>query len=121
LVLVELHEYRVSNLEGFAASLHVLVEGPFVPGLCLFHRIPYSGNKGVKVLEDTLLGLPGGDYLPGVGTRCKSLECHGRQPSGAYERKRDLPAATMHLRIVSRYYHAEVSGPRKYVVTYEVS
>jgi len=41
LVFVGLHKYPVSNLEGFAASLHALVEGSFVPGLCLFHGIPY--------------------------------------------------------------------------------
>jgi len=41
LVLVGLHEYPVSNMEGFAVSLYALVEGSFVPGLCLFHGIPY--------------------------------------------------------------------------------
>jgi len=41
LVLVGLHEYPVFNSEGFAASLHALVEDPFVPGLRLLHCIPY--------------------------------------------------------------------------------
>jgi len=41
LVLEGLHEYPVFNLEGFAANLHALVEGSFVPGSCLFHCIPY--------------------------------------------------------------------------------
>jgi len=41
LVLVGLHKYPVSNSEGFAASLHALVEGPLVLGLCFFHCIPY--------------------------------------------------------------------------------
>jgi len=87
-------------------SLYALVEGSFVPGLCLLHGIPYSGDKGVKALEEILLGSPGGYYLPGVGTCCQSLECHGSKPSGSYERKGDLPGATMHLRIVSRHYQA---------------
>jgi len=39
LVLVRLHEYPVSNPEGFASSLYALVEGPFVPGLRLLHGI----------------------------------------------------------------------------------
>jgi len=41
LILVGLHEYPVFNWKGFAASLHVVVEGSFVPGSCLFHRILY--------------------------------------------------------------------------------
>ena len=106
LVIVGLHEYPVSNLEGFAASLHALVEGPFLSGLCLFHGIPYYGDQEVEALEEIILGSPGGHYLPGVGPRCKSFDCHGSKPSETYERERDLPGATMHLRIVSRYYQA---------------
>jgi len=41
LVLVRLHEYPISNSEGFASSLYALVEGPFVPGLRLLHGVPH--------------------------------------------------------------------------------
>jgi len=40
LVLVRVHEYPISNSEGFASSLYALVEGPFVPGLSLLHGVP---------------------------------------------------------------------------------
>jgi len=41
LVVVELPEYLVSILKGFVTSLHALVEGSFVPGLCIFYGFPY--------------------------------------------------------------------------------
>jgi len=68
-------------MEGFSASLHALVEGSFVPGLSLFHCIPYWGDQGVEALEEILLGPPRGYYVPGFGARCKSLDLHGSKPS----------------------------------------